>query len=136
MTPHRIVNPEGMAAPVGYAHAVVAAPGRLVFLGGQVAHDADGVCRGDSLVEQFERALANVVRALEAAGGFPEHLVSMQIYTTDVAAYRAAARELGDLYRRALGRHYPAMALLEVRALYDPNALVEFVCTAVVPEVG
>jgi len=125
-----------MAAPVGYAHAVVAAPGRLVFLGGQVAHDADGVCRGDSLVEQFERALANVVRALEAAGGFPEHLVSMQIYTTDVAAYRAAARELGDLYRRAVGRHYPAMALLEVRALYDPNALVEFVCTAVVPEVG
>ncbi len=134
MTPHRIVNAEGLSSPVGYAHAVVAAPGRLVFLGGQVAHDADGVCRGDSLVEQFERALANVVRALEAAGGFPEHLVSVQIYTTDVAAYRAAARELGELYRRTVGRHYPAMALFEVNALFDPDALVELVCTAVVPE--
>ena len=136
MTPHRIVNPEGMASPVGYAHAVVAAPGRLVFLGGQVAHDADGICRGDSLVEQFERVLANVVRALEAAGGSPEHLVSVQIYTIDVAGYRAAARELGGLYRRAVGRHYPAMALFEVRALFDPDALVELVCTAVVPEAG
>ncbi len=136
MTPHRIVNPEGMASPVGYAHAVVAAPGRLVFLGGQVAHDADGICRGDSLVEQFERVLANVVRALKAAGGSPEHLVSVQIYTIDVAGYRAAARELGGLYRRAVGRHYPAMALFEVRALFDPDALVELVCTAVVPEAG
>jgi len=136
VTPHRIVNPEGMASPVGYAHAVVAAPGRLVFLGGQVAHDADGICRGDSLVEQFERVLANVVRALKAAGGSPEHLVSVQIYTIDVAGYRAAARELGGLYRRAVGRHYPAMALFEVRALFDPDALVELVCTAVVPEAG
>lgn len=136
MTPHQIVNPEGVATPVGYAHAVVAAPGRLVFLGGQVAHDADGVCRGDALVEQFERALANVVRALEAAGGLPAHLVSVQIYTTDVAAYRAAARELGGLYRRAFGRHYPAMALFEVSALFDADALVELVCTAVVTEIS
>ena len=136
MTPHRIVNPEGMASPVGYAHAVVAAPGRLVFLGGQVAHDAGGVCRGDSLVEQFERALANVVLALEAAGGSQEHLVSIQIYTTDVAAYRAAARELGGLYRLAVGRHYPAMAVFEVSGFFDPDALVELVCTAVVPEVS
>jgi enamine deaminase RidA (YjgF/YER057c/UK114 family) len=136
VTPHRIVNPEGLASPVGYAHAIVAAPGRLVFLGGQVAHDADGVCRGDSLVEQFERALGNVVKALESAGGSPEHLVSVQIYTTDVAAYRAAASELGELYRRAAGRHYPAMALFEVNALFDPDALVELVCTAVVPEEG
>lgn len=134
MTSHRIVNPEGLASPVGYAHAVVAAPGRLVFLGGQVAHDADGVCWGESLVEQFERALGNVVSVLEAAGGSPEHLVSVQIYTTDIAAYRTAARELGELYRRVIGRHYPAMALFEVSALFDPDALVELVCTAVLPE--
>jgi enamine deaminase RidA (YjgF/YER057c/UK114 family) len=128
------VNPEGLAAPVGYAHAVVAAPGTLVFLGGQVAHDAAGQCRGKTLAEQFERALANVVAALSAAGGSPQHLVSVQVFTTDVAAYRAAAPELGDLYRRIVGRHYPAMALVEVTALFDPDALVELVCTAVVPE--
>jgi enamine deaminase RidA (YjgF/YER057c/UK114 family) len=133
-TPHRIVNPEGMAAPVGYAHAVVAAPGRLVFLGGQVAHDAGGVCRGDNVVEQFERAAANVVSALAAAGCAPEHLVSIQIFTTDVAAYRAARAQLGDAYRRAFGRHYPAMAVVEVTQLFDPDALIELVCIAVAPE--
>jgi enamine deaminase RidA (YjgF/YER057c/UK114 family) len=134
VTPHRVVNPDGLAAPVGYAHAVVAARGRLIFLGGQAAHDADGVCRGTTLVEQFERALANVVAALEAAGAAPDHLVSVQIFTTDVAAYRAASAELGELYRRAIGRHYPAMALVEVTALFDPDAMVELLCTAVVPE--
>jgi enamine deaminase RidA (YjgF/YER057c/UK114 family) len=134
MTPHRIVNPETLGAPVGYAHALVAAPGRLVFLGGQVAHDAEGVCRGRTLPEQFARALDNVVAALAAAGGRPEHLVSVQIFTTDMAGYRAAARELGEIYRRAVGRHYPAMALVGVKELFDPDALVELVCTAVVPE--
>lgn len=132
MTPHELVNPDGLAAPVGYAHAVVAAPGRLVFLAGQVASDADGVCRGETLAEQFERALGNVVAALRAAGGEPEHLVSMHIYTTDIAAYRAGRSELGERYRAVIGRHYPAMALFEVAALVDPAALVEIVCTAVV----
>jgi enamine deaminase RidA (YjgF/YER057c/UK114 family) len=119
---------------VGYAHAVVAAPGRLVFLGGQVAHDADGVVRGETVAEQFERAASNVVAALAAAGGAPEHVVSMQVFTTDVAAYRAASKELGVVYRAAFGRHYPAMAVVEVSELYDSDALVELVCTAVVPE--
>jgi enamine deaminase RidA (YjgF/YER057c/UK114 family) len=132
VTPHELVNPDGLAAPVGYAHAVVAAPGRLVFLAGQVASDADGVCRGETLAEQFERALGNVVAALRAAGGEPEHLVSMHIYTTDIAAYRAGRNELGERYRAVIGRHYPAMALFEVSALVDPAALVEIVCTAVV----
>lgn len=133
-TPHQLVNPDTLAPASGYAHAVVAASGRLVFLGGQVAHDADGVCRGETLVEQFELALENVVTALQAAGGAPEHLVSVQIFVTDVAAYRASTRELGESYRRVLGRHFPAMALLEVAGLFDPAALVELVCVAVVPE--
>jgi enamine deaminase RidA (YjgF/YER057c/UK114 family) len=134
VTPHRIVNPETLVEPVGYAHAVVAAPGRLVFLGGQIAHDVESVCRGSTLPEQFARTLDNVIVALAAAGGRPEHLVSVHIFTTDMAAYRAAAGELGALYRRAVGRHYPAMALVEVTELFDPDALVELVCTAVVPE--
>ena len=133
MTPHEIVRPDRLVAPVGYAHAVVAAPGRLVFLGGQVALDADGICRGETLVEQFGLALANVLTALQAAGGKPEHLVAIQIFTTDLEGYRDSAGGIGERYRELVGRYYPAMSLLEVSGLYDPAALVELVCTAVIP---
>jgi len=112
---------------------VVAAPGRLVFLGGQTSHDREGVCRGETLVEQFDLALQNVVEALRAAGARPEHLVSVQIFVTDVDAYRASLPELGERYRQRLGRHYPAIALFEVTALFDRAALVELICVAVVP---
>jgi enamine deaminase RidA (YjgF/YER057c/UK114 family) len=132
--PHRLVNPESLPPPVGYAHAVVAAPGRLVFLGGQAAVDAAGEVSGETIDEQFDLALANVVEALAAAGGQPEHLVSIQVYVTDAEAYRRSLRELGERYRARLGRHYPAMALLEVKGLFDPALQVELVCTAVVPE--
>lgn len=130
---HELVNPEGLPEPAGYAHAVVAAPGRLVFVAGQIASDADGVCRGDTVSEQVGLALRNVATALRGVGGAPEHVVSMQIYTTDIEAYRAGRREIGERYRTVFGRHYPAIALLEVSNLYDPAALVEIVCTAVVP---
>jgi enamine deaminase RidA (YjgF/YER057c/UK114 family) len=130
---HELVNPDGLAAPSGYTHAVVAAPGRLVFVAGQIASDADGVCRGETIAEQLELALRNVVTALGAAGGGPEHTVSMQIYTTDIEAYRRDRSEIGERYRAVFGRHYPAMSLFAVPALYDPAALVEVVCTAVVP---
>ncbi len=133
-SPHVIVNPETLAPPVGFAHAVIAAPGRTVFLAGQVANDAAGVCHGETVSEQFELALENVVTALEAAGGAPKHVVSMQIFVTDVAAYRASLDEIGAAYRHRFARHFPAMALFEVSALYDPANLVELVCVAVVPE--
>ncbi len=133
-TPHHIVNPPGLAPPVGFAHAVAAAAGRLVVLGGQTAHDASGALVGTTLPEQLDRAAANVVTALQAAGGEPEHLVSLHIYTTDVASYRAALTELGAAYQRHLGRHYPATALFGVTELFDPAALVELVGVAVVPE--
>jgi enamine deaminase RidA (YjgF/YER057c/UK114 family) len=128
------VNPGSLAPPSGYAHAVVAAPGRTVYLGGQIASDADGVCHGETVAEQFGLALDNVVTALAAAGGLPEQLVSLQIFVTDITAYRDSLRELGERYRVRLGKHYPAMALLEVPALLDPAALVEIVAIAVVPE--
>ena len=133
-SPHRVVNPESMAPAKGFAHAVVAAPGRLVFLGGQAAHDREGVCRGGTLLEQFDRALENVVEALAAAGARPEHLVSVQIFVVDAEGYRASLRELGERWQERLGRHYPALALFEVGALFDPAAQVELVCTAVVPD--
>jgi enamine deaminase RidA (YjgF/YER057c/UK114 family) len=130
---HELVNPDGLSEPAGYTHVVVAAPGRLVFIAGQIASDADGVCRGETIAEQLELALQNVAGALGAVGGAPEHAVSIQIYTTDVEAYRTERREIGERYRTVFGRHYPAMSLFEVSRLYDPAALVEIVCTAVIP---
>jgi enamine deaminase RidA (YjgF/YER057c/UK114 family) len=135
-TPHRVVNPEGLAPPVGFAHAVVAAPGRTVYLGGQAAQGPDGRIVGTTLAEQFEVAAANLVAALAAAGGAPRHLVSLHVYTTEAAVYRAALGELGAVYRRHLGRHYVATALFEVAGLFDPAAKVELVGVAVVPDPG
>ena len=133
-TPHRIVNPAGMAPPAGFAHAVVAAPGRTVYLGGQAAQGPDGRIVGATVAEQFEVAAGNLAAALAAAGGRPEHLVWLQLLTTDAAAYRAALSELGAAYRRHLGRHYVATALVEVAGLFDPAAKVELVAIAVVPD--
>lgn len=131
---HRIVNPPELAKPVGFAHAVVAAGGRTVYLAGQTAQGPDGVVGGDTVVEQFDLAAGNLVAALAAAGGRPEHLVSLTVYVTDMAAYRAALAALAPVYRRHFGRHYPAMALLGVAELFDPAALLEVLGTAVVPD--
>ncbi|HEV3498340.1 MAG TPA: Rid family hydrolase [Actinomycetes bacterium] len=133
-TPHRVVNPEGLAPPAGFAHAVVAAPGRTVYLGGQAAQGPDGAIVGATLAEQFEVAAANLVAAVAAAGGSPEHLVSLHIYTTEIDRYRASLAELGAAYRRHLGRHYVGSALFEVAGLFDPAAKVELVGIAVVPD--
>ena len=133
-TPHEIVEPPDLPTPVGFAHAVASAPGRMVHVAGQVGEGPDGY--PDELAAQFDLAAANVVAALRAAGAEPEHIVSMQIFTTDVDAYRAASRRVGEAYRRHFGGHYPAMALIGVSRLFDPEAAVEVVCTAVVPEDG
>lgn len=134
-TPHDLVNPSTLLEPVGFSHAVVAAPGRTVWFGGQTSHREDGT-QPEGLVPQFEQAVANIGVALEAVGGRPEHLTSIMVYVTDVAAYRASLRDLGAAYRRHLGRHYPAMALFEVTGLFDPDSLVELVPTAVIPDEG
>ena len=135
MTPHRIVTAPRLAEPSGYAHAVVAEPGTLVYLGGQTAQGPDGAIRGSTIVEQFDVAAGNVVAALAAAGGRPEHLVFVTVYATDVAEYRASLADLGGVYRRHFGRHYPAMALLGVSALFDEAAKIELVGVAVIPRV-
>ncbi len=132
-SPHEILNPHTLAEPVGFSHAVVATTGRTIYLGGQAAHDSNGKIVGDDVATQFAQAAANVVAALDAAGARPEHLVSMQIFVTDAAAYRTSLPQLSDAYRKHFGRHYPAIALLEVKGLFDPGALVELVCVAVVP---
>lgn len=131
---HSVVNPPTLPPARGFAHAVVVAGGTTVHLGGQTGHDSSGSIVSDDLLEQFDRAAANVVTALEAAGGRAEHLVSVQIYTTDIAAYRASLADLAAVYQRHFGRHYPAIALMGVAELFDPAAKVELVCTAVIPD--
>ena len=132
-TPHEILNPETLATPVGFSHAVVAAEGRTVYLGGQAGIDKDGKLVSEDLVEQFSQAAANVVDALAAAGAAPDQLVSMQIYVTDVAEYKSKLADLASAYQSNFGKHYPAIALLGVAELFEPAAKVELVCTAVVP---
>jgi enamine deaminase RidA (YjgF/YER057c/UK114 family) len=130
---HEIVTVPELAPPVGYAHAVVAGPGRIVALGGQTALGPDGTIRGETLVEQFDVAAGNVLAALRAAGGAPEHIVQMLVFVTDVSEYKSSLRELGEVWKRHFGRRYPALALLGVTALFDEQARVELVATAVVP---
>ncbi|MFJ9732018.1 RidA family protein [Streptomyces sp. NPDC101171] len=127
------VNPSELSPPTGFSHAVVATGTRLVFLAGQTALDADGKVTGDTLVEQFERALANLLTALRAAGGAPADLARVTVYTTDVAGYRAHARRLGRVWRESAGRDYPAMAVVQVVRLWDERALVELDGFAVLP---
>jgi enamine deaminase RidA (YjgF/YER057c/UK114 family) len=134
MRPHRTVNSPDLAPAVGFSHAVVAARGRLVFLAGQVGSLPDGSMSGTTLLEQFDRALVNVRTALDSVGARPEHLVQLQIYCLDAAAYRAQLHDLGVTYRKVLGPHYPAVALFAVAGLFDPAALIELVGTAVLPE--
>ena len=131
---HKLINPTTLSPPLGFSHAAIAAPGRTIYLGGQTAHGSTGLIQGTDLVEQFGAAAANVVTALESVGAEPEDLVSMQIFVTDVDAYRGSTQELRDIYREHFGRHYPAISLFEVVSLYDPEAFVELVCIAVIPE--
>jgi enamine deaminase RidA (YjgF/YER057c/UK114 family) len=127
------INPPELSPPTGFSHAVVATGTRLVFLAGQTALDADGKVVGDTLPGQFEQALTNLLRALEAAGGAPSDLARVTVYATDIAAYRTHAAELGGTWRRLAGRDYPAMAVVEVVRLWDDQALVELDGFAVLP---
>ncbi len=126
------INPEELARPSGFSHAV-AATGRMVFLAGQIGMDRDGkVAGGGGVVPQFEQALGNLLTALAAAGGQPADLVSLTIYLIDVEDYQAHGKEIGAAWRRLAGTEYPAMAGVGVTRLWDPAALVEIQGIAVV----
>jgi enamine deaminase RidA (YjgF/YER057c/UK114 family) len=120
-----IVNPPELPEPVGFSHAVVA--GGAVYLAGQIGD-------GDSIVEQFDSAAGRLLTALRAAGGEPDHLASLTVYVTDVEEYRSSLSELGAVWRRHFGRRYPAMALVGVAALFEPDAKVELMGVAVPPD--
>jgi enamine deaminase RidA (YjgF/YER057c/UK114 family) len=119
---NRIVNPPELPKPSGFSHALVA--GNTVYLAGQVGS-------GETLVDQFDGAAGNLVTALRAAGGDVDDLVSLQVFVRDVAAYRAVSSELGQVWRKHFGNHYPAMGLFGVTELFDPGLQVELMGVAV-----
>ena len=125
-----IINPPGWPSPRGYSNGIVA-EGRMLFVAGQIGWNEKGEIVGDRLVDQFDRALANVLAIVDAAGGAPASIARLTIYVTDKAAYVAARSEIGDRYRARMGRHFPAMTLVEVSALLEPGALIEIEATAV-----
>ena len=127
------INPEAWGRPRGYANGVLApAGGRLLFIAGQIAWDERQRIVSADLGAQFDRALANVIAVVEAAGGRPEQIARLVVYVTDKRAYLARTRELGALWRARMGRHYPAMALVEVKSLLADEAQVEIEGIAVI----
>jgi len=125
MSPHRIVNASELGEPSGFSHAVLAT-GTTVYLAGQIGD-------GATIAEQFDSAARNLMVALRAAGGEAEDLVSLQIFVTEVRAYKDARREIGQAWRKHFGRHYPAMGLFGVTELFEPDAVVELMGVAVLP---
>ena len=123
------LNPKGWPPPRGYSNGL-AGEGRLVILGGQIGWDAQGRF-AEGFVPQVRQALANIAAVLAEAGGRPQHIARLTWYVTDIAEYRASLAELGPAYRAVMGRHFPAMTLVQVVALVEPEARVEIEATAV-----
>ncbi len=132
-TPHEALHPAHWKPAVGYANGI-AARGRMVFTGGLVGWNAAQEFESDEFAAQVAQALRNIVAVLAEAGAGPEHLVRLTWYVTDKRTYLDSLREVGRAYRAIIGRHYPAMALVQVVALVEDRALVEIEATAVIPE--
>jgi enamine deaminase RidA (YjgF/YER057c/UK114 family) len=133
VSPHDVLLPAGWVPPVGYANGIAATSGRLVFIAGQVGWDSRQEFQADALAPQFEQALRNVLAVLALAGGRPEHICRITAYCCDKPAYLAARAELGAIWRRHMGRHFPAMSMIFVSDLLDHPAKIELEATAVVP---
>lgn len=131
-SPHQFLHPAHWKPAIGYSNGV-AASGRMVFTGGIIGWNADQQFETDDFVGQVEQALKSIVEVLACAGARPEHLVRLTWYVTDKREYLANLKELGRAYKATIGRHYPAMALVQVVALVEDRAKVEIEATAVVP---
>lgn len=130
---HTILQPEGWAKPIGYANGV-AATGRQVFVGGQVGWNAQCRFETDDFVGQVRQTLLNVVAVLAEAGATPEHVTTMTWYFTDKAEYLGNLKGVGQVYREIMGKHFPAMAAMQVVALVEDRAKIEIQATAIIPE--
>ena len=133
VSPHRVLQPAGWAKPVGYANGMEAR-GRIVYVGGQIGWNGQCKFEVHDLVSQVRQALQNIVAVLAEAGAGPEHVTTMTWYVLDRKAYSTAVKEIGRAYRATMGRHFPAMAIVEVAGLIEDEALVEIQATAVVPD--
>ena len=131
-SPHQFLHPAHWKLAVGYSNGV-AATGRMVFTGGIIGWNAEQVFETDDFVGQVEQALRSIVEVLACAGARPEHLVRLTWYVTDKQDYLGSLKELGRVYKAVIGRHYPAMALVQVVALVEDRAKVEIEATAVIP---
>ena len=129
----QILQPPSWTLPKGYSNGV-AARGRMVFVSGMLGWDASGQFASSDLVDQARQALLNIVEVLRLADAQPEHIVRMTWYVIDRREYLAAATGLGAAYREIIGRHYPAMTAVEVRALMEDQARLEIEATAVIPD--
>jgi enamine deaminase RidA (YjgF/YER057c/UK114 family) len=128
-----IVNPPSLSAPTGFSHGILAPAGaRMLFVAGQAGWPPGSSGTPDGFAAQFARALDQTLEVVKQAGGQPTDLARLTVYVTDLAAYRAQRVALGDVWRARMGRYYPAMALVEVKGLVDPGALVEIEATAVI----
>ncbi len=132
---HQVLQPKGWAPAKGFSNGI-AAEGRQVFVAGQVGWKADQEFESDDFVAQTEQALRNIVAVLNEAGAKPEHIVRMTWYVTSKREYVDRQRDIGQAYRRVIGRHFPAMALVQVVALVEDRAKVEIEATAVIPVPG
>lgn len=131
---YRVVNPDSLEAPSGWNHGMLAPEdGRLLFVAGQTARDDSGRISAATVAGQWERALERVVAVVREAGGTAEDIGRLTIFVTDRAEYRANREAIGEAYRHVMGRHFPAMALVEVAGLLDDEACVEIQATAVLP---
>lgn len=128
----QVIQPQGWARPKGYANGVVGS-GRTLWVGGQIGWGPDQQKVSDDFVPQFAQALDNVLAVVHAAGGSPEHLVSMTIFVTDLDAYRSSGKAIGEVWKTRIGKHFPAMALVGVAGLVEPWARVEICAIACLP---
>lgn len=126
------VQPPGFKPPRGYSNGMVG-EGRLLFVGGQIGWDAEECFQSDDMAQQWAQALDNVLAVVRAAGGGPEHVARMTVYVTDKGEYARQRGPIGDAWKTRMGRHYPAMALVEVKSLLEDRAKVEIEATAVLP---
>lgn len=130
---HTILQPEGWAKPIGYANGV-SATGRQIFVGGQIGWNAECQFETDDFVGQVKQTLENIVAVLAAGGAKPEHITTMTWYFTEKAEYLGNLKGIGQAYREVIGKHFPAMAAMQVVALVEDRAKIEIQATAVVPE--
>ena len=128
-----VLLPQGWAPPIGYANGITVAAGRIVFIAGQVGWNEQQQFSSERLVPQFEQALKNVLAVLAEAGGTPDHICRMTAYCIDRPAYLAERAELGRIWHRLMGKHYPAMSMIFVADLLEHPAKIELEATAVIP---